>query len=44
MYMIKITELAAQKVQEIQKVQNKENTFLRIHLVGDHSFEYRDLR
>ena len=35
--MIKITELAAQKVREIQKEQNKENAFLRIYLVGEGS-------
>ena len=35
--MVKITELAAQKVKEIQKEQNKENTFLRIYLVGESS-------
>ena len=33
--MVKITELAAQKVKERQKVQNKENVFLRIYLVGE---------
>lgn len=35
--MVKITELAAQKVKEIQKVQNKENAFLRIYLIGEGS-------
>lgn len=35
--MIKITELAAKKVKEIQKAQNKENAFLRIYLVGEGS-------
>ncbi|EGW41908.1 iron-sulfur cluster assembly accessory protein [Desulfosporosinus sp. OT] len=33
--MVKITELAAQKVKEIQKVKNKENAFLRIYLVSE---------
>ena len=33
--MVKITELAAQKVKERQKIQNKENVFLRIYLVGE---------
>ena len=37
--MVKITELAAQKVKEIQKVQNKENAFLRIYLVGENCDE-----
>lgn len=32
--MVKITELAAQKVKEVLKAQNKENAFLRIYLVG----------
>ncbi|KUO72343.1 MAG: (Fe-S)-binding protein [Desulfosporosinus sp. BRH_c37] len=35
--MVKITELAAQKVKELQKEQNKENAFLRIYLVGESS-------
>jgi len=33
--MVKITELAAQKVQEVLKAQNKENAFLRLYLVGN---------
>jgi iron-sulfur cluster assembly protein len=33
--MVKITELAAQKVKEIQKVKNKENAFLRIHIINE---------
>jgi len=33
--MVKITEIAAQKVKEIQKVKNKENAFLRIHLLNE---------
>ena len=32
--MVKITELAAQKVKEVLKAQNKENAFLRLYLVG----------
>jgi len=32
--MIEITELAAQKVKEVLKAQNKENAFLRVYLVG----------
>ncbi|MDR3601058.1 MAG: iron-sulfur cluster assembly accessory protein [Desulfosporosinus sp.] len=32
--MVKITELAAQKIKAIQKAQNKENAFIRISLVG----------
>jgi len=32
--MISITELAAQKVKEVLKEQNKENSFLRLYLVG----------
>jgi iron-sulfur cluster assembly protein len=33
--MVKITELAAQKVKEIQKLQNKGNSFLRISLAEE---------
>jgi len=33
--MVKITELASQKVKEIQEAQNKENAFLRIYLKGE---------
>ena len=33
--MVKITELAAQKIKETQKAQNKENAFLRIYLAGE---------
>ena len=33
--MVKITELAAEKVKEMQKVKNKENAFLRIHLINE---------
>jgi iron-sulfur cluster assembly protein len=32
--MVKITEIAAQKVKEVLKDQNKENSFLRLYLVG----------
>jgi iron-sulfur cluster assembly accessory protein len=32
--MVKITELAAQKVKEVLKDQNKENAHLRLYLVG----------
>ncbi len=32
--MVKITELAAQKVKEVLKAQNKENALLRLYLVG----------
>lgn len=32
--MVKITELAAQKVKEVLKAQNKENAMLRLYLVG----------
>ncbi|MCB8818516.1 HesB/IscA family protein [Desulfosporosinus shakirovi] len=32
--MVQITELAAQKVKEVLKAQNKENAFLRLYLVG----------
>lgn len=32
--MVKITELAAQKVIDVLKAQNKENAFLRLYLVG----------
>ena len=32
--MVKISELAAQKVKEVQKAQNKENTYLRLYLAG----------
>ncbi|WP_088225107.1 iron-sulfur cluster assembly accessory protein [Desulfosporosinus sp. FKB] len=32
--MVKITELAAQKVKEILKAQNKENSSLRLYLAG----------
>ena len=35
--MAKITELAARKIKEMQKVQAKENTFLRICVLGDDS-------
>lgn len=35
--MIKITELAARKVKELQKEQNKESAFLRIYLVAEGS-------
>lgn len=34
---MKVTELAAQKVKELQKELNKENTFLRIYLVDESS-------
>jgi iron-sulfur cluster assembly protein len=33
--MVKITDLAAQKVKEIQKAKQKENTFLRIYLISE---------
>jgi Fe-S cluster assembly iron-binding protein IscA len=32
--MVKITEIAAQKVKQVLKEQNKENAFLRLYLVG----------
>lgn len=32
--MVNITELAAQKVKEVLKNQNKENAFLRLYLAG----------
>jgi Fe-S cluster assembly iron-binding protein IscA len=32
--MVNITENAAKKVQEVLKVNNKENAFLRLYLVG----------
>lgn len=32
--MVKITELAAEKVKEVLKSQNKEDAFLRLYLVG----------
>jgi len=32
--MVKITEIAAIKVKEVLKSQNKENSFLRLYLVG----------
>jgi len=32
--MVGITELAAQKVKEVLKSQNKENAFLRLYIVG----------
>ena len=32
--MIRITEIAAEKVKEVLKQQNKENSFLRLYLVG----------
>ena len=32
--MVKITELAAQKVKEVLKAQDKENALLRLYLVG----------
>ena len=32
--MVTITELAAQKVLEVLKQQNKETSFLRLYLVG----------
>jgi iron-sulfur cluster assembly accessory protein len=32
--MVNITELAAQKVKEVLKAQNKENALLRLYLVG----------
>ena len=32
--MVRITELAAQKVKEVLKAQNKENALLRLYLVG----------
>jgi len=32
--MISITEIAAEKVKEVLKQQNKENSFLRLYLVG----------
>ncbi|KLU67939.1 hypothetical protein DEAC_c03470 [Desulfosporosinus acididurans] len=33
-FMVEITELAAQKVKEVLKSQNKENAFLRLYLAG----------
>jgi Fe-S cluster assembly iron-binding protein IscA len=32
--MVKITEIAANKVKEVLKEQNKENAFLRLYLVS----------
>lgn len=32
--MVNITEIAATKVKEVFKSQNKENAFLRLYLVG----------
>lgn len=32
--MVKISELAAQKVKEVQIAQNKENSYLRLYLAG----------
>lgn len=32
--MVTITEIAAKKVKEVLKDQNKENAFLRLYLVG----------
>jgi iron-sulfur cluster assembly protein len=32
--MVNITQIAAQKVKEVLKSQNKENAFLRLYLVG----------
>lgn len=32
--MVKITEIAANKVKEVLRSQNKENSFLRLYLVG----------
>ncbi len=32
--MVNITEIAATKVKEVLKNQNKENAFLRLYLVG----------
>jgi len=32
--MVKITEIAAEKVKEVLKSQNKETAFLRLYLVG----------
>jgi len=32
--MVSITQLAAEKVKEVLKNQNKENAFLRVYLVG----------
>lgn len=32
--MVKISEIAAQKVKEVQKAQNKENAYLRLYLAG----------
>lgn len=32
--MVTITEIAAQKVKEVLKNQNKENAFLRLYLAG----------
>jgi len=32
--MVNITELAATKVKEVLKAQNKEDSFLRLYLVG----------
>ncbi len=32
--MVSITEMAATKVKEILKAQNKESAFLRVYLVG----------
>ena len=32
--MVNITQIAAEKVKEVLKNQNKENAFLRLYLVG----------
>ncbi len=32
--MVKISEIAAQKIKEVQKAQNKENAYLRLYLAG----------
>ena len=32
--MVRITELAAQKIKEILKQQNKENSYIRLYLAG----------
>lgn len=32
--MVEITEIAAQKVKEVLKAQKKEDSFLRLYLVG----------
>lgn len=32
--MVSITELAAQKIKEVLKQQNKENSYIRLYLAG----------